>query len=145
MRNYNSVGCNYLSQISACQMTLSRKLRAITELRVSSPRRVRGAQLLWGEQTIWSLSVTWGHLSRDKGPQMFKTYKAWSIRVFISVQALIPITEIMNVYMEKVEIGQLRTKKRQLLKQRKEWFISDIAWCTMIDMLLKVQWVMGVM
>ena len=83
MRNYNSVGCNYLFQISACQMTLSRRLRAITELRVSSPRRVRRGQLLWGEQTICSLPVTWGHLSGVRGPQMFQTCKAGSIIGFL--------------------------------------------------------------
>lgn len=67
MRNYNSVGCNYLSQTSACQMTLSRRLRAITAPRLSCPGGVRRGQLLWREQAIWSLPATLGHLSGPRG------------------------------------------------------------------------------
>lgn len=75
-----------------------------------APKERRAALLLWGEQTIWSLPATWGHLSGDKGPQMFQTYEARSTTGFICAQPSISITVKISFYVGSAEIGRRWTK-----------------------------------
>lgn len=76
MRNYNSEGCNYFSQISACQMTLSGRLRVITALGFSSLRRVRRGQLLWRNGPFSPCSPHDDVSQESERPQMFWTLNA---------------------------------------------------------------------
>lgn len=83
-----------------------------------APKRVRATLLLWGEQTIWSLPATWGHLSGDKGPQMFQTCEAPSATGFICVQPSISITVRIQWRKKATVVGTARDDNLDQTVQR---------------------------